>query len=247
LKPSRSIIAAGCAAFAGLWLSGCAASEPDEQQAQPPVLVKSLWEDATGAKAPVDSIWQELRKALSRRTDLSISDKDQGDDERSSRRGPPGGGGQGGGPGGDMGGGMGGGPGGDMGGGGGPGGGMGGGPGGGSSQDRPQMPALRLFVAASVEKWPSAAEQTIEADGANAKFHQGADSSAPNADLRISLRLVSKATGRVVWKKTESCSQGQSYASCRENYIHDMAEDVAQAALDLARRAANPTPPPRRD
>lgn len=243
-------------------LTGCAASEPDQQQAQPPIVIKSIWDDASGRKAPLDSLWLELRKALSRRTDITVAEKEPPqEDNRFSHQGPPGGGGGGGPGGGGPGGGGGGGPGGGGGGGGpgfgagGPGGGPGGGgPGGGEGQgpEKPPTPALRLLLAATMEQWNVSGDSSSTVE--NPKFHHDADSGRSSA--RLVLRLVSRATGRVVWKKTEECippapvadnpasnSLAIGFDACREEFIHRTAEDIAQGAIDLAYRAANPAPP----
>jgi hypothetical protein len=106
---------------------------------------------------------------------------------------------------------------------------------------------LVLLLAATVEQWDVPGANPIEQG--NSKFHQGTDSG--RVPVKLSLRLVSKATGRVVWKTTEECipspgadSSSRGFDSCREEFIRRTAQDVAQGALELASKAANP--PPRR-
>jgi hypothetical protein len=237
----RSILTLSGLSAACVALAACASSEPDEQQPTPPVVVKSTWDDASGHHAPIDSLWRELHKALSRRTDIAVAEKEPSPDENKalSHRGPRGGAGGGGG---EFGGG--GGPGGGGPGGGGPGGGPGGG---GSSEEKPPTPALVLLLAATVDQWDVSDPHPSAVD--DPKFQPPSDSG--RVPVKLSLRLVSKATGRVVWKTTEECTPAANVAdtlsrrfdACREEFLRKTAQDVAQGALDLARRAANPTPP----
>jgi hypothetical protein len=234
--PLLSVVLAGSA-----FLAGCAASRPQDE-APPPILAKTIWDDATDRGAPADSLWRNLYSVLSLRSDIVVLAKDS-QPESHRRRGMDGSGGAGGG--GHHHGGYGG----------------GGEEGGGFGGDAPERPRgeeehgytpLRLLVAGTVERWDVDSERAMLDAGSRAP--SPADSSR-RGPVRISLRLLSKATGRVVWKKEEDCPPSPSavsaadsttihpgwaaaFQACREEVLRNCARDVPAAALDLAGKAA---------
>jgi hypothetical protein len=226
--------------------AACAASRPQDE-APPPVLSKTTWDDASDRGAPADSLWRNLYAVLSLRTDIVVLAKDSQPESR-HRHGMGGSGGGGGGGGGHHHGGYGGG---------------GGGEDGGFGGDAPERPTgggeergytpLRLLLAGTVERW--------DVDSERAALDAASRPPAPSDSLRggpvqVSLRLVSKATGRVVWRKLEDCSPWRPSASttgdsaavqpgwaagfqaCREEILRNSARDVPAAALKLAGQAA---------
>lgn len=239
----RALFALSTAFLASVLFAACAASHPQDD-APPPVLSKTTWDDASDRGAPSDSLWRNLYAVLSLRTDIVVLAKDS-QPESHHRHGMGGSGGEGGG--GHHHGGYGGGGGGD----------------GGFGGDAPQRPneggeehgytPLRLLLAGTVERW--------DVDSERAALDAASRPPAPSDSLRggpvqVSLRLVSKATGRVVWRKLEDCTPwrpsstttGDSAAvhpgwaagfqACREEILRNSARDVPAAALELAGQAA---------
>ena len=113
---------------------------------------------------------------------------------------------------------------------------------------------MKLLLAGTVERWDMDSLRSVQEVSAHST--DVADS-VWKAPLRLSVRLVSKATGRVAWRKTEDCSHSSSgpasiadsakasssgwtadFERCREEVLRACARDVSQAALDLARKAA---------
>gem|GEM_PF-1746518 len=238
----RSATVFSGAALAFSFLGACAASRPQDD-APPPLIAKTVWDDATDRGAPADSLWRNLYGVLSLRTDIVVLAKDSQPESR-HRHGMDREGGGGGGGGHHHGG---------YGGGGEEGGGFGG--------DAPERPhgqeehgytPLRLLLAGTVERWDVDSERaTLDA----ASRPPVPADSLRDGPVRISLRLLSKATGRVVWKKMEDCPPSGppapitdsatarpgwavAFQACREEILRNSARDVPAAALELAGKAA---------
>ena len=238
----RSILALGGLVLGAALLDSCAATRPEDVPVPAPVLSKTVWDDASGRSAPADSIGRNLIMLLGRRDDLVASNLDLDPTATGPRaagngaghhKGPHHGGGGGMMPGESE-------------------------YGAGGSElphtgEQHRTSSLRLLLAGSVERWDVDSERTaLEASPGSATDSD----SAGRGSIRLSVRLVNKATGRVVWRKSEECSANPSNASvadgtsssspgwkaqfqrCREEILRSSARDVAQAALDLARKAA---------
>lgn len=240
----RSMLAIVGIVFGGSFLVSCASSRPEDVPAPAPILAKTVWDDASGHGAPADSIGRNLSMVLGRRDDMVVLAADSQLNASGPRGRGNGAGAQrhkGGHHGGNM-------------------SAMGGEGvyGGGtpekSREEELQATSLRLLLAGTVERWDVDSERT-ELD-ALSRPGTSLDSLC-RGPMCLSLRLVSKATGRVVWKKTEGCSSSPSahasildstessgagwmanFARCREEVLRSSAYDVAQAALDLAHKAA---------
>jgi len=238
----RAASALSAVFLASALFAACAASHPQDD-APPPLIAKTTWDDASDRGAPADSLWRSLYQVLSLRDDIVVIARDsQPESHHRHGNGEPGGGGGGGHHHGGYGG--------------------GGGEGGGFGGDAPERPRggeeqhgytpLHLLLAGTVERWDVDSERaTLDAAS---RPPVPADSTG-DGPVRISLRLLSKATGRVVWKKSEACPHTKTavspvdsadahpdwataFQACRDEILRNSARDVPAAALELAGKAA---------
>jgi hypothetical protein len=237
----RSILAAGGIVLGGVLFASCASTRPEDVPVPAPILAKTVWDDASGRSAPADSIGRNLSMMLRRRDDLVVLSSDS---QPAAPRPHAEGGGGGHHRGSHHGGGA-----------------MageseygGGHPERGGGEVDHHASSLRLLLAGTVERWDVDSERAA----LDASFRPAsAADSLRGGPFSLSLRLVSKATGRVAWKKTEDCPPAPAgraaiadsvgslepgwlanFSRCREEILHSSSLDVAQAALDLARKAA---------
>ena len=239
----RSILALGFLVWCSA-LASCASSRPDDIPVPPPILAKTVWDDASGRNAPSDSLGRELTKMLTRRDDMVVFAADS-EPSPQRRHGDAAGPGEGRHRGGHHGG----------------GGGM---PGEGEygagvpdrprGEEAPRARSLRLLVAGTVERWDRDSQALALDASVGALPH--ADS-LRHGGLRLTVRLVSKATGRVVWKTAEDCSApspvtvslsdsavsapsgwNSNFDRCAQEVLRTSSRDVAAAALDIARKEA---------
>jgi hypothetical protein len=235
----RSILSVWGIVLGFLLLGSCASTRPEDVPVPAPILSKTVWDDVSGRAAPADSIGRNLVKMLSRRNDMVVSEegKPKGFPARSPgeggppRKGPRPGGGAGGMPGAGE---------------------YGSRVSGGAPDAEPRVSSLHLLMAGTVERWDLDSERTaLDASvGSDPPVASGARS-----PVKLSVRLVSKATGRVVWKKTEECVPAASSAAadgmgsspsgwavdferCDQEVLRSTVRDVAAAVLDLARQTA---------
>jgi len=235
----RAACALSAVFLAAALLAACAASHPQDD-APPPVLSKTTWDDASDRGAPADSLWRNLYAVLSLRSDIVVLAKDsQPDSHRRRGMEREGGGGR-------RHGGYG-----------------GGGEGGGFGGDAPERPMaggeargytpLHLLLAGTVERWDVDSERAALDAASRPPVPPDSQRVGP---VQVSLRLVSKATGRVVWHKLENCSPWRpssaatgdgaavhpgwaaGFQACREEILRNSARDVPAAALELAGQAA---------